>query len=229
MLLVIDTNMKNANAVTNILRYMGLLAYPTTPHHALTEFSNLYSAVVIINPVKFPDIQDYVKRLKSFDERMMLFSISDKENPFPELFTLNFKNNIYSRTFANAIIQYSIKNSSRTIGCYRTSELNVVAGMEEAIYNGKSIPFSKMELRVVRFLLHTNPKPQMTDTIIKYIYPANKRPEHSGLRTHISHINEKFRNVTGRNLIEMKPKEGYHLLIVRDFTEYLKDETTMYF
>lgn len=229
MLLVIDTNLKNANTVTDLLRYMGFLAYPATPSDALSEFSNLYTAVVIVNPADFPDIKDYVSRLRSFDNRMMLFSLSDGENPCPELFALNFKNNIYSRTFAQAIIKYCEKNSDRTIGCYRTSEFEVSAGMHDAVYKGITIPFTKMELRIIRFLLHTNPEPQMTDVIIKYVYPASKRPEHSGLRTHISHINGKFRKATGQNLIEMKPKAGYYLLIVRDFIEYLKDFTTMYF
>lgn len=226
MILVIDTSRKNASVITDILWYMGFLAYPANPQKGLKEISNIYTAILISNPIKFPDIKDYVKRIKSYDSNMMIFSISDGENPFPELFDLNFRNNIYSSTLAREMVAYSIKRAYRIIGEYKAWEISANYGDNMVIYEGKEIPFTKMEMRVIRFLLRTHPAPQMTDRIIKYIYPKSKRPEHSGLRTHISHINTKFRAVTGKNLIEMKPKEGYTILVTRDFLDYIRDYTT---
>ena len=37
-------------------------------------------------------------------------------------------------------------------------------------------------------------------------------PEESGIRTHISIMNKKFREITGRNLTVLTPGEGYRVL-----------------
>ena len=229
MILVIDTSRENANVITDILRFMGFLAYGTTPHEALGEYSNMYSAVIISNPEKFADIADYVRRLKLYDSRMTLFSISVGVNPRPDLFAINFRNNIYSTTLAKEMLKYVDKNKARSIGIYRTNDFEVSAGFHTITYNDKILDFSKTELRIVKFLVHTMPRPQMTDTIIKYVYPPNKFPEHSGLRSHICHINEKFRAASGKNLIEMKPREGYRLLVIPHAGDFIVKSMSTYF
>lgn len=229
MVLIIDTSKENGNAIADIMRFMGFLAYATTPLTALGEYSNLYSAVIISNPERFPDIEDYVRRLRLLDSRISLFSISAGVNPHPELFNINFKNSIYSSTLAREITEFAAKHGPKSIGLYRTHDISVCAGERDATYNEQVIDFSKTELRIVKFLAHTTPKPQMTETIIKYIYSPYKHPEHSGLRSHISRINSKFRELGGKNLIEMKPKEGYLLLDIPHVEDCMFKSLSMYF
>lgn len=229
MVLIIDTSKENGNVIADIMRYMGFLAYATTPLTALGEYSNLYSAVLISNPERFPDIEDYVRRLRMIDSRASLFSISVGVNPHPELFNINFRNNIYSSTLAREMTKYAEKHGPKSIGLYRTNDLMVSAGMHEITYNGKILDFSRTELKIVKFLAHTTPQPQMTETIIKYIYSPYNHPEPSGLRSHISRINSKFREATGQNLIAMKPREGYHLLIPPHMEDFIVKRLSKYF
>ena len=229
MILIIDTSKANGNVIADIMRHMGFLAYATTPLTALGEFSNLYTAIIVSNPERFPDIEDYVRRLRMIDERTMIFSISKGVNPHPEIFNLNFKNNIYSTTLAKKMIAYSEKNRLKAIGIYRTNDLSLSAGFPSPTYKGKPIEFSKTELRILKFLAYTTPTPQKISKIIKYVYSPYKRPEPSGVRSHICHINTKFRELTGQNLIEMKHGEGYHLLILPHAGDYVIKRLSTYF
>ena len=60
---------------------------------------------------------------------------------------------------------------------------------------------------------YANPdaKPVFED-ILRYAYRESKYPEVSNIRTHISIINKKFRNLSNRNLIEMTFGTGYRIL-----------------
>ena len=83
MLLIISQSKRLAKSVQETFYYMSILSYGATPHEALSEVSGLYRAVLIINPESFPDINDYVLRLKSYNTAL------------PEEVYLYAKNNLY--------------------------------------------------------------------------------------------------------------------------------------
>ena len=77
MLLIISQTKKNAKSVADTFHYMSILAYGATPHEALSEVSDLYRAVLIIHPESFPDINDYVNRIKSYKSNIPVFALTD--------------------------------------------------------------------------------------------------------------------------------------------------------
>jgi hypothetical protein len=52
-------------------------------------------------------------------------------------------------------------------------------------------------------------EPQSAKSIVKYAYKPGKKPEIASIRTHISVMNRKFREITGKNLFVGIEKEGY--------------------
>ena len=62
---------------------------------------------------------------------------------------------------------------------------------------------------ILRYLIAYYPTPQSAKRIVKYAYKPTKKPEISSIRTHISVMNKKFRELTGRNLLLSLDKEGY--------------------
>ncbi len=218
MILVIDESRRYANSITDMLFYMGFLAYGTTPSDGLNEISPLYRAILISNPENLPDVEDYISRLKKYCSSIPIFSISDGQNPYQHLFDISFNNAIYSTTLVCKIIDWCIKNNRAEIGVYKLAGLNASAGLQSVTYFEKPLLMTKTELKIIRYLIRTYPNPQSIENILKYLYPASKRPERSSIRTHISIINKRFHALAQRNLIANVGKEGYLIMtpIARD-------------
>ena len=62
---------------------------------------------------------------------------------------------------------------------------------------------------ILRYLTASYPALQSAKSIIKYAFKQSKKPELSSVRTHISVMNKKFKDITGRNLFIGIPKQGY--------------------
>ncbi len=220
MILVIDRSRRNAVSIKDILLYMGFVAYAATPNEGLSEISARYHAVVISNPNKFPDICDYVKRLKRYYSAVPIFAISNDKINHSEIFDICFKNNIYSTTLIKKIMAYCFENYYPPIGNYVLEGLEAAAGIPEIKYYGKTLIFTKTELRILRYMIANHPVPQMTSNLLKYVFSPSKMPEPSSVRTHISIMNKKFRMVTKENLFAMVPKTGYVILTPRTREQY---------
>ena len=62
---------------------------------------------------------------------------------------------------------------------------------------------------ILRYLIASYPTPQSAKKLVKYAYKPAKKPEVSSIRTHISVMNKKFREATGKNLCLAIDKQGY--------------------
>lgn len=213
MVLIVNERRRDANAVSEMFYYMGILSLAVTPHEALCKLNGYYRAVVIMEPARLPDPVDFVRRLRTY-ARVPIFGISDDIANFKynNIFEGTFKFSILSSTLAGGIINYCQRNNLPVIGDYRVAGLNASSDLKNVRYFSDEIKYTKTETMVLRYLIVTYPCPINAKSIIKNAFKVTKQPESACIRTQICVINRKFRDLTGRYLITHIPRQGYVLL-----------------
>lgn len=210
MILVINRRRKEANSVSEILYYMGILSRAIVPSEAANEISTSYRAVIIMDPQMLPDPKDYVERLRSY-AKIPVFAVSDNISEFSqkEIFDGTFRFSIFSITLINGIISYCRSNELPIIGDYRVAGINANADHKSVKCFDDVLDLTKTETMILRFLIRSYPLPVDSRRILKYSFKITKLPEASSVRTHICMINKKFRKISGRKLITMIEGKGY--------------------
>ena len=211
MILVVDKSRKSANYITELMFYMGFIAHAITPGELANEFTPKYHAIIISDPLAYGDYASYVRSIKKYVGSTPIFAISNTPLEDPDIFAEVFRNNVYSTTVVNGIINYAREHSLPLIGEYEVGFINAKAGLDCAYYYSEKVPLTKSEIKVVRFFLASYPSVMSARAIIKYIFPKLVFPDSTALRNHISSVNKKFREFIDRNLIINIPGEGYIL------------------
>ena len=214
MLLIISQSKKNAKSVQETFHYMSILSYGATPHEALSEISEIYRAVLIINPDGFPDINDYVNRLKSYKCDLPIFALTvdDEKTIYHDIFDGIFTKNSMTPSLASKIIGYANENHRAKIGDYRLAGIDASSNLVGVTYFDRKLSLTKTEAMILRYLLRVYPIPQSPEKIIKYSFKPNRSPETSSIRTHISIMNKKFEKALGKKMIVHAPAKGYLIL-----------------
>lgn len=213
MLLIISQSKKLSKSIAETFHYMSILAYGATPSEGLKEISKLYRAAIIIHPEEFPDICDYVLRMKSYMKDLPIFALSSESNlPYGEqLFDAIFKNQSMTASLASKIIEYSKTTSRESIGDYRLAGFDASCDVIGVNYFFKRLNLTKTEAMILRYLIRSYPVPQKSDNILKYAFKASRLPDKSSVRTHISIMNKKFESQTGDKLIVGVSHDGYRI------------------
>lgn len=211
MLLIISQSKKLSKSVRETFHYMSILAYNATPHEALSEISEVYRAILILNPGNFPDINDYVNRLKSYKSDIPIFALSEENNkPFyPDIFDAVFTKNSFTPLLASKIINFANENKRARIGDYRLAGFDASSDLVGVTYFDRKVDLTKTEAMIFRYLLKVYPIPQSAEQIIKYAYKPSRVPEINSIRTHISLMNKKLETALGRKMIIHAPGRGY--------------------
>ena len=214
MVLIVNRRRKDAAAVSEMFHFMGILSYAATPSDALSEISLLYRAVIVMEPQTLPDALDFVTKLRSYARAVPIFAISDGIDDFKykDIFDGCYKFSIYSSTLAHGIADYCKAKRLPTIGDYRVAGINASADHIHVTHFDKLIPYTKTEAMILRLLIRAYPLPLSSDKILKYAFRPSRSPEAASIRTHISSMNKKSRNVRERNVILSIPSKGYTLL-----------------
>ena len=105
MLLIISQSKKIARSISETFHIMSILSYAATPHEALSEISDLYRAVLIINPESFPDINDYVNRIRSYKSDIPIFAKLEDSAPtyYSDIFDGCFEKTTFTPALAEKI------------------------------------------------------------------------------------------------------------------------------
>lgn len=214
MLLIISQSKKTARSLAEAFHYMSILSYGATPHEALSEISNLYRAVLIINPDEFPDILDYVNRIKSYKSDIPIFAILDGEAPsyYPDLFEACFTRSISAPSIASKIISHANQNNLLGIGDYYLAGFDASSHTVGVYYFHTKLSLTKTEAMILRYLIRSYPIPQKAESILKYAFKSSRSPEPSSIRTHLSLMNKKFEESIGIKMISLEPGRGYVIL-----------------
>ena len=199
-----------ARAIGDIFYYMGVISYATTPSEALTEISGLYRAVLVVDPEKLPDAESFVEKLHSYNARIPVFAVSDNpKNLSLDIFDGAFPNNIYSSKLVEEIVRYQVNQNLPLTSQYRLAGIEASCDCECVSVFDKSITFTKTETMILRYLIASYPSPKDAKSILKYAFKPLRKPEETSIRTHVSVMNKKFREVREKNLFTSIQGEGY--------------------
>lgn len=214
MLLIISKSRRTARSISETFHYMSILSYAATAHEALSEISPLYRAVLIVNPEGFPDINDYVTRIKSYKSDMPVFALTESATPsyYPDVFDGVFTRPSFTPALAEKIISYANENSRARIGDYYLGGFDASSSTVGVNYFYTKVNFTKTEAMILRYLIRSYPVPQRADKIIKYAFRHSRAPEPASIRTHLSIMNKKMESCIGRRLITLEPGQGYFIM-----------------
>lgn len=213
MLLIISNSKRLARSISDTFHYMSILAYAATPHEALSEVSDMYRAVLIVNPEGFPDINDYVNRIRKYNSELPIFALCESAPPshYPDIFEGVFIKPYLTPSLASKIINYANENNCARIGDYYLAGFDASCTTVGVNYFFTNINLTKTEAMILRYLIRSYPVPQKAEKILKYAFRPSRTPEPSSIRTHISIINKKLTESTGRKMIVLEPGMGYHI------------------
>ena len=212
MILVIDESKKAAENLAGAFSYMGFLSVGVTPREALNEISALYRAVVVTSLPKITSPSELVEGLREI-AAVPVFSITERPGgDEAHLFDGEIKRGAYAAVIAERIIEYCDGKELPIPGHYTALGIDASADLDGASYFWEALPFTKTECMILRYLIRAYPSPVSADRILKYAYRPSRRPDTANIRTHISIMNKKFRNLTGRSLIEAEFGEGYRIV-----------------
>lgn len=214
MLLIICKNKKTAASIGETFYYMSILSYGATPHEALSEVSGLYRAVLIVAPEGFPDINDYVNRIKSYRADIPIFALTDDAPPsyYGDIFDGVFTRRTFAPSLAEKIIEYANTTNRAKIGSYHLAGIDASSNKVGVHYFYDRIDMTKTEAMILRYLIQSYPIPQSSRNILKYSFKPSRTPEEATIRTHISLMNRKFESSIGRRMITSVPGRGYMIL-----------------
>jgi DNA-binding response OmpR family regulator len=190
---------------------MGVLSYAAIPSEAFSEISNLYTAVLVLCPEKLPDAKNFVERLRSYNSRIPIFAITDASPELyaEEIFDGSYPDSIYSSTLVEEIVKYQMKKNLPLTAHYRLAGIDASCDKDRVTVFDKGIGFTKTETMILRYLISSYPIPQSAGEIIKYSFKPSKKPEITSIRTHVSVMNRKFREIRGKNLFLNIQGKGY--------------------
>lgn len=209
MILIINKSKKDARDLAEMFHYMGTLAYAATPTDALSETSNIYSAIIIMKPESLPCKEDFCARLRSY-VNTPIFALTDLQDLNDSIiFDGVMKLGTYASRILDFIFSYTENRSIKSPGTYKLAGIDASAYFNIPMYFNKPLPFTKTETMILRTLITMYPTPANSKDILKYAFRQSKVPELSNIRTHISVMNKKFREITGRNIITLSTGEGY--------------------
>ena len=212
MILIVDKSRKNASSLADMFFYMGVLARGSTVGEAFSEISDIYRAVLIISPESFPDAEDFIKRLRTYNSTVPIFAVGNTQKDCSALFAHVFSSGTYASRIMAKILEYTLDHSLPQPGDYKLAGMDLSCDMATPTYFWTPLPFTKTEGMIIKYLIRTYPRPTSAEEILKYAYRESRTPDVSNIRTHISIINKKFRTLTGRNLLEMSFGKGYRIL-----------------
>ena len=214
MLLIISQSKMLAKSIQETFYYMSILAYGATPHEALSEISGIYRAALVINPDTFPDINDFVVRLKSYKSDLPVFALTDGEEKsfYADIFDRVFTRRALTPLLASKIIDYANKNNRAKIGDYRLAGFDASSHLVGVSYFDRKVSLTKTEAMIMRYLLCAYPIPQTAEKIIKYAFKPSRAPEPPSIRTHISVMNKKLETSIGKKMIVHAQSKGYIIL-----------------
>ena len=213
MILIISQSNRIAKDISEIFHYMSVLAYGTTPQEGLSEISTLYKCVLIIEPSTFPDISDYIKRIRSYNSGLPIYALStDEYNPPFNSFDRVYSNTDFSTPIALKIIDDLNTSNNSKIGIYKLAGIDACFNSIGVSYFYEKLNVTKTEAMILRYLIRCYPLPQKASQILKYSFKHSRAPEEHSIKTHISTINKKFQSLTGRKMIELISGKGYRII-----------------
>lgn len=212
MILIINRSKRDAIRLAEMFYLMGVLAHGATPSEALSEISIQYKIALIMSPSTLPDKCDYAARLRSYVTIPIAVMTDEPDERDARTFDLILKQSTYAARLIDAIRRFCEERDIAPPGTYRLDGIRACAESKVPTFLHSALPLTKTETMVLRTLIKAYPRPIGAAEILKYAFRQSRYPDVSNVRTHISLINRKYRELRGENLIAFLDGEGYVIL-----------------
>ena len=209
MILIISNTKEDASCVSEMMLYMGVLSHPVRASDAFSEISDKYRAVMIISADKIQNLENYLKELSGFLVDIPVFAFGLEDETLSHCFSSVFSEKEYLSDVLAKIIRYANENDLPCPGEYKLAGLDLSYGLKAPMYFDTEFSLTRTQAMILKFLIRSYPTPATPEDILKYAYKESRTPEISNVRTHLSIINKKFREKTGRNLTAPIFSKGY--------------------
>ena len=209
MLLIVSDLKNQAEDLSDMMNFMGVISVAAGASEAIFEISPIYRALVVITPDLIGENTENALLEKCVAATIPSFSLgmcrSYKKYSF----------NLSEGLSASEILE-RIKEKCKLCGFdvpgeYKSAGIDVSQARRDAIFLSNKIELTKTELMIVRALLRLYPNPVKPDEILKFSFRKMRSPDEGSIRTHISKINKKAMKTSGRTLILNLEKLGYVL------------------
>ena len=223
MILIINKSKKDARGLSDMFYFMGVLTTAVTPHEALSEISTNFRAAVVMNPDALADKEDFVRRIRSYAD-IPLFAITKYPDAADKiLFDSIIKSGSFASKIYRSIVDYTEEHGLRKPGSYKLAGIDASIQLYAPMYFNRGLPFTKTETMILRALIKNYPTPTPSKDILNYAFRQTRVPDISNVRTHISVMNKKYREITGRNLIFSSASKGY-VILTPELSEQLSEK-----
>ena len=223
MLLVIGKTKSEANAVSDVFNYMGIVSYGTTPDAAVYEFSNRHRALLFIHPEDISSVAELIKAARTYSLDTLIFAMRKsneaEDSEMGDLYSLFdevLESSLLSSDILYRIIYCQREHGKVPLGTYRLAGLDASINCMLISYFDASTVLTKTETMILRFLITAFPIKRSTKDVLKYAFRSGKIPEPSSIRAHISSINSKLCNIVGKPPIISDRGLGYYLSLSED-------------
>ncbi len=218
MILVVSKGKKEAERYAEAFNIMGYLSLAVTGAESANKLSPIFRAIIVINPDNIPSLDSLIYH-NSISVKIPVFAIGETEET---RFAEKYKSNITPAAIIKKITRYLVINDKPQIGKYKCAGFNASAELIVPFYFDIPLKFTKTEKMILAYLARIYPIPVSTTDIIRNAIRPSRTPEPSSVRTHISSMNKKFREIKNRPIIEFYNGKGYMIITPEPKHEILK-------
>ena len=218
LLLVIGKTKSDANSVSDIFNYMGIVSYGTTPELSATEFSNRHRAILFIHPEEMSTVSEVVSTARTYSLNTPIFAIfkstegAEEKSLVPySLFDEVFSDSMASSDILYGMIAYQLERGRLQLGTYRFAGIDASINCGGVYCFDKEVSLTKTEAMILRFLMLSYPIRKSASDILRYAFRSGKLAEPSSIRAHICSINAKLIALFGRRTIKSDRGAGYYI------------------
>ena len=214
MILIINDELQGAQTLAEIFRHMGILATASTTGSFYKEYSAKYRAILIMQELYLKIDGQALSDIRAYAQGTPVFALSkdgdDAEGAEMYDGVICAESNYVK--IANRLIDAVEELGLIPPGRYALAGTYAGADVERVLHFDTPLSLTRTETMLLRYLMATYPAPQRAEDILRYSFKPTRAPEPSSIRTHISVINKKFRQLTGYNLISTAEEGGYIIL-----------------
>ena len=212
MLIITDFNQERREALAELYHYMGVLTLAVSPNELKYSIDPGANAILFASIDGIDARGDMLREIRMYTD-LPIFAITDT---VISGFERTFSNSDTYPDILHGIREYGESHKSRAIGDYERCGISVSAFTGDTSFLGEPLPLTKSEIMILRYIIAIYPRPASAEGILRYAFRASRSPEISGVRTHLSVMNKKFREAFGRCLITSDEREGYRLSLSND-------------
>ena len=212
MILLIDCDGTTARAIAGFFRYYGIPTERLGAKEAC-EFSKGSYTCAILCGADHSDRDGFIAKVHTALGECPTFIIADRFS------SAELSDGTYGRfVLADGSLPFRIndslqKSGRRSLFYYEREGVCLDCGGTLSVKGKASIRLTKTEAMLMRLLIDTYPTPICAERAVGCVYPDEKRPEPSVIRTHVCAVNKRVEGLVGLPLIRSVPHEGYILAV----------------